>query len=365
MTGVRLKSVLPILRPGYFPLFIGWFSKILQTFITFTLHDGAKLTQFQQMKPKGPLGHLHPFSRLILLALLMVGSLLVISFIGVLVVIPIWGRDMLGILTGENGTTLMTELKYARFFQILTHLGLFIVPSFVFAWMVGRKPLKYLDADSRPYLRNVFLGVLIMVAALPLVNLLMEINLRLTLPESLSSLEEWMRRSEEGAEELTKNFLNVDTWQGLLFNIFMIAVIPAIGEEFIFRGALLKTLREWSRSGHLAVWVSSILFSALHFQFFGFLPRLLLGLLLGYMMLWSGNIWIPVVAHFFNNAAAVVFYYLFYNGYTSFDLENLGERMGMHEGLYLLSVVSLLLLVVLFWMFRDIEKRLRRRSTLY
>ena len=317
------------------------------------------------MKQKGPLGHLHPFTRILLLGLLMVGSLLIVSFIGVLAMVPVWGREMLGVLTGDNGVDLMAELKYARFFQILTHLGLFIVPSIVFAWMVGGKPLKYLQADNSPYLRSVFLGVLIMVAALPLVNLLMEINLRLTLPESLSSLEEWMRRSEEGAAELTRNFLNVDTWQGLLFNIFMIAVIPAIGEEFIFRGALLKTLREWSGSGQLAVWVAAILFSALHFQFFGFLPRLLLGLLLGYMMLWSGNIWIPVVAHFFNNAAAVIFYYLFYNEYTTFDLENLGERMGVHEGLYLLSVVSLLLLVVLFWMFRDIEKRLRRRSTLY
>lgn len=171
------------------------------------------------------------------------------------------------------------------------------------------------------------------------------------LPQWLGGVEEWMRRTEKTAAEATKMFLEVTTYQALLFNIFMIAIIPSIGEEFIFRGVVLRLFRQWSGSLHVAVWVSAILFSAMHMQFFGFLPRLFLGLVLGYMFVWSRNIWVPVFAHFFNNAAAVVLYFLNHNAIINIEIEKVG--LGAQGALW--AVLSLLVLVFLFVIFKKLE----------
>jgi len=111
----------------------------------------------------------------------------------------------------------------------------------------------------------------------------------------------------------------------MLFNLFMIAMLPALGEEFLFRGVLLRLFREWTHSTHLAVFISALLFSALHLQFYGFLPRLILGLMLGYVFVWSGSVWVPVIVHFFNNGLAVVAAWLYERGSITTDVESLGS----------------------------------------
>ena len=262
------------------------------------------------MEDRGVLGAAHPAAKLVLLAILALAGLFLTLIIGMLVAIPFFGQEVFNQLLQGSGLDLTNNLNFSRYFQTLSHIGLFIVPSVVFGILVGRRPFIYLKGKQKPWLVSLLISALIMLAALPLVNFLMEINFKLSLPQAFSGIEEWMRRAEEGAELVTKMFLGVSTWQALLFNIFMIAVIPAIGEEFIFRGILLKLLRQWFGSVHAAVWLSAFLFSAMHMQFFGFLPRLFLGLVLGYMFVWSGNIWVPVFAHFFNNAAAVIIYFL-------------------------------------------------------
>ena len=110
-----------------------------------------------------------------------------------------------------------------------------------------------------------------------------------------------------------------------MLNLFMIAVIPAIGEEFLFRGVLQKQFRQWFGNIHIAVFVAAFLFSAMHMQFFGFIPRLVLGIILGYLYYFSKNLWIPIIAHFFNNAIAVIVYYLNYNKVINTDFDKLGS----------------------------------------
>jgi uncharacterized protein len=303
-----------------------------------------------QMKEDGIISGMHPWLRLLLLLILSFTGLLVATVAGVLIMVPFWGMEFLEAVLGQNGATIMDRINYARLMQILTHFGLFIIPSLAFAWLICTRPFKYLQADKSPKGNILFMSILLMLAALPLVSLLMEINLRLTLPDVLAPVEDWMRRAEEGAGELTKVFLHVDTIQGLLFNLFMIAVIPAIGEEFLFRSILIKNLRSWGASGHLAVWISAVIFSAIHMQFFGFLPRLFLGALLGYMFLWTGNIWVPIVAHFFNNAMAVIMYFLLFNKMTTLDLEQLRTQHAFDPSalwIYALSAVSVVFLFFL------------------
>ncbi len=119
-----------------------------------------------------------------------------------------------------------------------------------------------------------------------------------------------MIEKEESATELIDILITSENFLAMIFNLFMIAVIPAIGEELIFRGVLQKILSDLFKSGHLAVWSTALLFSAIHFQFFGFIPRFILGLVFGYLFLWGGTLWLPVISHFINNSIPVIGAYI-------------------------------------------------------
>jgi len=96
----------------------------------------------------------------------------------------------------------------------------------------------------------------------------------------------------------------------MILNLFIIAILPAVGEEFFFRGVLQKILIRLFKSVHVAIWVTAFIFSAIHFQFFGFVPRFILGLIFGYLFFWSGTLWLPVISHFINNAVPVIMSYI-------------------------------------------------------
>ncbi len=293
------------------------------------------------MKDQGILGGLHPAIKLLLLVMVMLVSTLVVFLIGFIIALPFWGE---GLLQGMDMTG-VGDLNQLRYLQLLSHIGMFVVSSIVFGLLVGGRPFYYLQAHKKPLASGMLISVLIMLAALPLVNYVMELNQQMSLPESLRTLEEWMRQAEDAAQVMTERFLQVTTYQGLLFNIFLIAIVPAVGEEFIFRGALQRIFHQWSRNAHVAVIISALIFSAIHFQFYGFLPRFVLGLVLGYMMVTTGNIWVPVMGHFFNNAAAVITFFIVHN-YTEMD----PEAVGSQSFGFLLALISLVLVVVFFRM---------------
>ncbi len=120
-----------------------------------------------------------------------------------------------------------------------------------------------------------------------------------------------MRDSEDNAQKITGVLLDMKTVRALVFNLLFIGLVTAIVEEFLFRGVLQTIFVKWTGSVHAAVWITAILFSAFHIEFFGFLPRLLLGVFFGYFVAWSGSIWTGIWAHFINNGTAVLVTYLF------------------------------------------------------
>ena len=152
-----------------------------------------------------------------------------------------------------------------------------------------------------------------------------------------------MRQAESDAMRMTQAFLVMNTPLDLLINLFIIAVIPALGEELLFRGLIQKLVYKWKSNIHLSIWLTAFLFSAVHMQFLGFFPRMLLGALLGYMLVWTGSLWLPIIAHFTNNALAVLMTY--FSG-----LEPLQSTLENSEfGLELVvSVVGTLLLLYIF-----------------
>lgn len=215
-------------------------------------------------------------------------------------------------------------LSILKLVQTFSAIGTFIIPPFILARLFSERPLEYLSLNYKTQKVSLLLATIIMVASMPLVNFLGELNTQMHLPEFFKGVEDWMRDSENKAAELTKVFLDMKAPGDLIFNLFMIALLPALGEELVFRGVVQKIFHQWSRNAHVAVWTTAVLFSAMHIQFYGFLPRMLLGAMLGYMLVWSGSLWLPILAHFINNAGAVVFTYLFQHELTSINPDEVG-----------------------------------------
>ena len=147
------------------------------------------------------------------------------------------------------------------------------------------------------------------------------------LPAFLQSVQDWMERYEKEAAALTDAFLKMDSKKDLFINLFMVGLLPAIGEEFLFRGVIQKLLRQMTGNAHSAIIITAILFSAIHMQFFGFVPRFLLGAFFGYLLYWSGSIWLPVTAHFVNNGMAVIFSWYQQRNQLPFNPDTVGSEM--------------------------------------
>jgi hypothetical protein len=265
-------------------------------------------------------------ARFLILAFLVLFFFLIGSLLAVLLAMPIYHHDLV---------SLANVLKYpddnniaiVRFFQIIQSVTMFIVPALVAAWMFSLKPGEYLNAEKNPSPLTLSLVLVSLITVVPAMNMIAALNARLDLPVSLSWLETEIKAWEESAEKLTQLFLKSNSWTDLTVNLIMIAVLPAIGEEFLFRGHLQKLFIRMTRNNHAGIIISALLFSFIHLQFYGFLPRFLLGLYFGYLLFWSGSIWVPVTAHLINNGVAVLYYHFAGDpmGETVLDKAGTGE----------------------------------------
>lgn len=232
-------------------------------------------------------------------------------------------------------------------------LGTFIITSLVAAFLFGKKINEYLKLNGHFRFPQLITVLLIMITGVPLINIMVEWNSHLSLPEFLAPVESWMRNNEQEAERITKAFVNVTSVQDVMINLLVIAVLPAIGEELLFRGVVQRIFTEWFRSAHAGIWISAAVFSAIHVQFFGFVPRMMLGVCFGYMLHWSGSIWLPVIAHFFNNAAAVISAWYVFTHEGGFN----PDQLGVEEGGNMLVMMSALFVTLLMMHLYSLRKR--------
>lgn len=243
----------------------------------------------------------------------------------------------------------VTVIQVQRIFQIAFQLGLFIFAPLLFFILVEQHSFRKLGFDCNPFTVNYLLIIALMLIAIPGINYTHTLNQALHLPTWLSGAEKWMFEKEQAASKLTDAFLGLKSPSDLIWNIIMFGLLPAIGEELFFRGALFSILREWTKRTNLTIFITAFLFSAIHLQFYGFLPRFLLGLGLGYLFYFTGSLWAPMLAHFVNNTLAVVFAYLFSTGRSSVNYSELGSVDNVA-----ICVTSIILTVVLF---KVIERR--------
>ncbi len=270
--------------------------------------------------------NMSPWAQFIFSGFIVIATFLIVMLVGVVVGIPFFGIQILsdpGVLTDYSNPESISMLKY---FQTIQAFGFFIIPSFILAYLFGSNTFSYLQLRNNSRLQTFLLILLLVFISNPVINFVGHFNAKLSFPDFMGWLETWMRNKEDVAAEITTAFLNVNTVRGLLFNIFMIGILPALGEELLFRGVVQRILTRWANSYHWGIWLAAILFSALHLQFYGFLPRMLLGALFGYLLVWTGSLWVPIAAHFINNTLAVVFYYFQQHGTTTVDMEKIGTE---------------------------------------
>jgi len=161
------------------------------------------------------------------------------------------------------------------------------------------------------------------------------------MPDFLSGMDKDLEKSVIA-------LLKADSITGLIINIFVIAFLPAVGEEFLFRGVIQKIFISWTKNIHIGIIVTAVIFSAFHFQFSGFIPRFLLGVLFGYMLVWTGKIILTILAHFINNAVAVVFFYLYYGTPRWESAESIGAK----NDDFFIMIISLTFTLSLLFIFR-------------
>ena len=185
-----------------------------------------------------------------------------------------------------------------------------------------------------------------MFISLPVSNLLTEWNEGMKLGGAFQMLEDMMKTLEQTATDLTERMLKVDTIGGLVLNLIIIALIPAVGEELTFRGVVQQGLTR-RMNPHVAIILSAAIFSFIHFQFYGFLTRMFLGMLLGYMFYITGSLWTSILMHFLNNGSAVLIYYLNNKGIINVDVDHFGATQSVW--LIIASAVATIGLITWSW----------------
>ncbi len=251
---------------------------------------------------------------------------------------------------GERQIDNIWEIRYL---QVSQQLSFFLLPALLMILLYRKSGLNFRLIDGRVGIKEFFLVFILAIFTMNLTIWTGLLNSKIELPQVLSGVEEWIKEKEEEAAGITGLLLKNERNMDYLITIFVLAVIPAVCEELIFRGVFQQIVGMFFRSKHLPVWITAIIFSVIHLQFYGFLPRIILGLIFGYLFLWSGNILIPIAAHFLNNFLASTLHIV--NGLFRYDKGSIEEQDVSFSAFPLLSVIVVAIILYIFW--RDYKKK--------
>lgn len=268
-------------------------------------------------------------------------------FIGFSLLYVIFLTAVFPYMSGYTIETLQTAdpalpkvLGYLKLTQFLYTLVVYLLPPALFAYLADPKPAEWLHLQKSPTIIPAVLAILVMLAGLPLVGFTSDWNHTWHLSESAKQME-------EQAEVLTRVLLNMPDVATLLINLVLIAIIPAIAEEFFFRGVMQRLLLQMlHRAPWVAIIITAVIFSAIHMEWLDFIPRVILGFLLGALYYLSGNLWLPIIGHFLNNGMQVVMVYLYQAKFIQED------PMKSETTAWYSAALSLIITVALLWYLR-------------
>jgi len=274
---------------------------------------------------------------LILLFLCIMIASVLASF-SMLLAHEIWGYSIKELPELSSRIGEHSVLRCMQMLQLFSSVGLFLLPPIAFIFITR---IRYFNIKIFPSVLVSIIGMLLMWSFLPLINFSAELNASIQLPSYFDSIMQWIHEKEDAANIVANGFLKMEGLADLWLSLFIIAIIPAIGEELLFRGTIQPILKKVFKNPHLAIWGAAFIFSFIHFQFLGFLPRFLIGGFLGYLFYWSGSIWLAVLVHFTNNATAVVVYYLYQHNF----IQQTTDDLGTGEYTLIELIISIILIV--------------------
>lgn len=274
-----------------------------------------------------------PAALLILLLLIMVFGLLgAMQLQGLSQMMSLELKSVIDSFADENT---LQKRNFLRWAAIINQVSTFLLPALVFAYFAQQHAwFSFLKLHKNPHFRNILLGTLMLLFFMPIAQYAFYLNKQLPLPE-------WAVSMEDGVNNLISGLLQMDSTTELLFNLVTIALVPALAEEFLFRGVIQQKLAEYSRRPELSIWIAAIVFSAMHGQFEGFFARMLLGASLGYLLFWTQNLWVPIIAHFVHNGVQVLAAYAYKEEIAALSPENSEPVSVWIVGLCLIFVIGI------------------------
>ncbi|MEQ9285484.1 MAG: type II CAAX endopeptidase family protein [Cyclobacteriaceae bacterium] len=262
----------------------------------------------------------NPWTSLLIIVLLSFGMALVSPVLFSYLAAIISGADYSDITAAFSQPDSFPHLKEALLsVQFFTSLSAFVLVPLYFVWRYENSQFdRYFQWNNINPSAIAATGFLVL-AFMVVNSIFIEWNMNVQFPEGINEIA---REMEDRGKLLTDFFTNFDSVPYFIFSLIVIAVVPAVGEELLFRGVIQRQILRISGNAHIAVWLAAIFFSAFHFQFFGFVPRMLLGALFGYLFVYSGNLFYPIIAHFVNNGFTLAMIYMHQNEWVSYDIEN-------------------------------------------
>lgn len=275
--------------------------------------------------------------------LILIGIWLGCFVAGSAATIPIWllmtGKS---ILTIEKDLFNPAYINAVKVMQVVSTIIIFFVPAVITARIASAKPFARLGFHTGVKINRAVVAVLIMLSVLPLVGFLAEVNKAIPISASLKKIFDSM---ESQYAEQVKLMATFKTPIDYIIALFIIAFLPALVEEVFFRGGMQTILMRWFKIPWLVIFITSLIFSAVHFSWYGFIPRLTLGMALGGILYYTGNLWYSIIAHFFNNALMISILYWQYMKENKIDME-VGETAPWWAGVISLAVVIALFILL-------------------
>ena len=287
-----------------------------------------------------------PWLALFIIILCFFIGMFVGQFFGALLAMLLFDLGFMEVLLVGTNFESAPNAKYVLYcLQFGSALGAFIIAPLFYLYRFENKPFSALfnswGAKTIPLLLTVFITLSFMVVN----SALIEWNASVDFPASMEALERILQEQEESLRAMTEFLTTFDTNWDFILALLVIAVLPAIGEELLFRGLIQTKLQQAVINPHVAIWLTAFIFGAIHFQFYGLVPRLFLGAIFGYLYYWSGSLLMPIVAHFINNGFSLLMFYLYQQGSVEYDVSQT-------PALPISSILVFLLLgLVSFWAF--------------
>ncbi len=263
-------------------------------------------------------------------------------FGGLISLLPLIGKLNLKDFTGASSASIMDKILVPenatalRWMQFISTFFLFFLPPFFYALLCHKKPLLHLGFTHRVGVKEVIVVVLVMLACLPIVGALQELTEMF--PWSKATLQQF-KDAETSYNKQVAVIARMDNFLDYLVSIVMIAFLPAVFEETMFRGGLQNLLSRWFKMPVVAIVITSIIFSAVHGSYLGFLSRFALGFVLGWVYYRTGNIWLNIIGHFFNNAFAITVLYFSTKPGQKLDPSKIDDHFPVWIGLVAIAAV--------------------------